>query len=51
MTACEMSKLTKDENDEEEATFYKAAFDCFDWNKSGRIATSVSWNYADCLVI
>ena len=43
MTACEMSKLTKDENEEEETPFYKAAFDSFDWNKSGRIATSVSW--------
>ena len=39
----EMSNLLKDENEDEETSFYKAAFDSFDWNHSGRIATSVSW--------
>ena len=39
----EMSNLLKDENEDEETSFYQAAFDSFDWNHSGRIATSVSW--------
>ena len=37
-----MSILIKDDNEEEETHFYQAAFDCFDWNHSGRIATTVS---------
>ena len=43
MENCEMSNLLKDENEDEETSFYKAAFDSFDWNLSGRVATSVSW--------
>ena len=40
-----MSKLLQDdEYEHEETVFYKAAFHCFDWNHSGRIATSVSWS-------
>ena len=39
----EMSNLLKHENEDEETSFYQAAFDSFDWNHSGRIATSVSW--------
>ena len=50
MEECEMSKLIKDDNEDEETPFYKAAFDCFDWNHSGRIATSVSWTAFDCLL-
>ena len=42
MKNCEMSNLLKDENEDEETSFYQAAFDSFDWNHSGRIATSVS---------
>ena len=41
MEACEMTNLIKDEGEEEETHFYQAAFDSFDWNHSGRIATSV----------
>ena len=37
-----MSKLIQDENEDDEITFYKGAFQSFDWNHSGRIATSVS---------
>ena len=37
-----MSILIKDDNEEEETHFYHLTFDCFDWNHSGRIATSVS---------
>ena len=37
-----MSKLLLDENEDDETTFYKGAFQSFDWNHSGRIATSVS---------
>ena len=37
-----MYKLIQDENEDDETTFYKAAFQSFDWNHSGRIATSVS---------
>ena len=44
MECCEMSKLLQDENEDDEITFYKAAFQSFDWNHSGRIATSVSLN-------
>jgi hypothetical protein len=42
MEGCEMSKLLQDDNGDDETTFYKAAFQSFDWNHSGRIATSVS---------
>ena len=38
----EMENLVKEEIEEEETHFYKEAFDSFDWNHSGRIATSVS---------
>ena len=41
-----MSRLLQDdEYEHEETVFYKAAFHCFDWNHSGRIATSVSWSF------
>ena len=39
-----MTKLFQDENEDDETTFYKEAFQGFDWNQSGRIATSVSLN-------
>jgi hypothetical protein len=42
METCEMSDLIKEEKGEEETPFYQAAFNSFDWNHSGRIATSVS---------
>ena len=45
MLTCEMSNLIKDEKGEEETRFYQAAFNSFDWNHSGRIATSVSYNF------
>ena len=38
----EMENLVKEETEEEDTHFYKEAFDSFDWNNSGRIATSVS---------
>ena len=44
MEGCEMSKLIQDENEDDEITFYKGAFQSFDWNHSGRITTSVSLN-------
>ena len=39
-----MSRLIQEEadNDNEETFFYQEAFQCFDWNHSGRIATNVS---------
>ena len=42
-----MSRLIQEEaeNDDEETFFYQEAFQCFDWNHSGRIATSVSKVY------
>ena len=40
-----MSNLIKEEKREEETPFYQAAFNTFDWNHSGRIATSVSCNF------
>ena len=38
---CDITKLLKKNNEEEEIHFYREAFDMFDWN-SGRINTSVS---------
>ena len=47
-----MSKLLQDdEYEHEETVFYKAAFQCFDWNHSGRIATSVSWSLNPQLIL
>ena len=48
MEGCEMSKLIQEEadNDDEETFFYQEAFQCFDWNHSGRIATSVSISHS-----
>ena len=40
-----MSKLIQDENEDDETTFYPAAFQCFDWNHSGRISTSLSCQF------
>ena len=39
-----MSRLIQEEadNDNEETFFYQEAFQCFEWNHSGRIATNVS---------
>ena len=40
METLEVSSLIKEEIQNEENSFYKEAFDCFDWNHSGRISTS-----------
>ena len=44
-----MSRLLQDEPEDEETVFYQGAFQCFDWNNSGRIATSVRTDEVDCL--
>ena len=43
-----MSRLIQEEaeNDDEETFYYQEAFQCFDWNHSGRIATSVSRSHS-----
>ena len=33
------------EVEDEVTPFYKEAFDCFDWNHSGRISTSVRFSF------
>ena len=38
----EAANLIREETQEEDFVFYKEAFDYFDWNHNGRIATSVS---------
>ena len=46
MQDMEMTRLLQEPDMEDEETgFYQAAFQCFDWNHSGRIATSVSSDY------
>ena len=41
MKGWEIYKLIQDENEDNETMFDQAAFQCFDWNHSDRIATSV----------
>ena len=48
-TAGIMSDVEKEKDklsdvDDDVIPFYKEAFQCFDWNNSGRISTSVSKN-------
>ena len=41
MTEWETEKEKLNEVENEVTPFYKEAFDCFDWNHSGRISTNV----------
>ena len=44
MAEGESDKGKLNQVEDQVAIFYKEAFDCFDWNHSGRISTNVSFN-------